>query len=329
MKKNYVLFLLLLAVLLPLTAQIVTPIPTPRPGITGDLTWTRNIRVYAFSGDVVLAVSNATVTASAITSATALTDSNGKCTVKVTAHDTGSVTITVTAANYPVYTNTYPGLPTTGTISIHMNNPITPVLVYMSPAATTVSTGSAFTNEIRVNSGNQKVAAYGINLEWDSVLIYVNTSIGMNGVEAGDQGFLNAASVPSAGELKIAGFDAAGKGPGNNMQLVKIYWKAGTVAGSTDISVTVETMVDLNYNEITSSYRGAGAKITVISGPMGDVNGDGYVTIVDALMVAQYSVGIPVPGFNSSAADVSVNGDVDIIDALRIAQYSVGLITEF
>ena len=65
------------------------------------------------------------------------------------------------------------------------------------------------------------------------------------------------------------------------------------------------------------------------AGNRGDVNGDGTVTIVDALQVAQYSVGLNVPGFNVAAADANCDGSVNIVDALIIAQYFVGLINRF
>jgi endoglucanase len=62
---------------------------------------------------------------------------------------------------------------------------------------------------------------------------------------------------------------------------------------------------------------------------LGDVNSNATIDIVDALLVAQYYVGLPVSNFNTQAADVNTDGSIDIIDALRIAQYYVGLIPGF
>lgn len=64
-------------------------------------------------------------------------------------------------------------------------------------------------------------------------------------------------------------------------------------------------------------------------GMWGDVNEDSAVDIIDALNVAQYSVGLEVPVFNVSVADVSYDGVIDTVDALLIAQYYVGIITQF
>lgn len=57
-----------------------------------------------------------------------------------------------------------------------------------------------------------------------------------------------------------------------------------------------------------------------------DVNGDSGINIIDALLTAQYYVGLNPSGFNSSFADVDCDNDIDIVDALLVAQFCVGLI---
>jgi hypothetical protein len=62
---------------------------------------------------------------------------------------------------------------------------------------------------------------------------------------------------------------------------------------------------------------------------MGDASGDDTVDILDALVVAQYYVGLnPVP-FYADRSDADCNGTVNILDALTIAQYYVGIISSF
>ncbi|MBN1696927.1 MAG: glycoside hydrolase family 9 protein [Spirochaetales bacterium] len=61
---------------------------------------------------------------------------------------------------------------------------------------------------------------------------------------------------------------------------------------------------------------------------LGDVNSSGAVDIVDALLVAQYYVGLNPSGFDLSVADVNCSSSVDIVDSLVIAQFYVGLIPE-
>lgn len=59
----------------------------------------------------------------------------------------------------------------------------------------------------------------------------------------------------------------------------------------------------------------------------GDVNNDNSITIVDALLVAQYTVGLNPSNFDQSRADINADGQINIVDALVIAQISVGLQT--
>ncbi len=65
------------------------------------------------------------------------------------------------------------------------------------------------------------------------------------------------------------------------------------------------------------------------SGTPGDVNESGAVDIVDALLIAQYYVGLNPQGFVAANADVNCSGSIDIVDALLVAQYYVGLVTSF
>jgi endoglucanase len=62
---------------------------------------------------------------------------------------------------------------------------------------------------------------------------------------------------------------------------------------------------------------------------LGDANNSGTIDIVDALIIAQYYVGLNPQNFYASAADVNADGSITIVDALLVAQYYVGLITSF
>ncbi|MBN1700044.1 MAG: family 16 glycosylhydrolase [Spirochaetales bacterium] len=67
----------------------------------------------------------------------------------------------------------------------------------------------------------------------------------------------------------------------------------------------------------------------LFSQTLGDVNTDDTINIVDALLTAQYYVGLDPAGFTPGAADVNADGQLNIVDALLIAQYYVGLISSF
>ena len=62
---------------------------------------------------------------------------------------------------------------------------------------------------------------------------------------------------------------------------------------------------------------------------LGDVNSDEAINIVDALLIAQYYVGLIPDNFNPESADVSGDDNINIVDALLVAQFYVGLIIIF
>ena len=77
---------------------------------------------------------------------------------------------------------------------------------------------------------------------------------------------------------------------------------------------------------VVETYDGIPRMKLAISGVLGDVNGDGRVDIVDALLVAIYSVdpSIPVDHIpNIALGDVDADGDIDFTDAYLIGTYSV------
>jgi hypothetical protein len=80
-------------------------------------------------------------------------------------------------------------------------------------------------------------------------------------------------------------------------------------------------------NPPTETVTPTATPTTAPGGLRGDVNSSGTIDIVDALLVAQYYVGLHPSGFVSANADVTNDGSIDIVDALRIAQCYVGLIS--
>ena len=50
--------------------------------------------------------------------------------------------------------------------------------------------------------------------------------------------------------------------------------------------------------------------------PCGDVNSSGTIDIIDALLVAQYYVGLDLSNFDQNAADVNGDSSISIVDAL-------------
>src|SRR3989475_4228153 len=88
----------------------------------------------------------------------------------------------------------------------------------------------------------------------------------------------------------------------------------------------------LSLLRLTPTLVGAAQPVlatAVAAVPCGDVNGDGVVDIGDALVIAQFDVGLRLCGqlAHPEACDVNGDGACNIGDALRIAQCNVGLIS--
>jgi hypothetical protein len=63
---------------------------------------------------------------------------------------------------------------------------------------------------------------------------------------------------------------------------------------------------------------------------LGDANGDGEISVLDAMVVAQYIVGdIDETQLNLAAANVNGDEEISVLDAMLIAQHIVGDITQF
>jgi hypothetical protein len=185
-----------------------------------------------------------------------------------------------------------------------------------------VTNPDKFDTKVMLDTGTQRIAAFGIELTWDPLVMSVNTSLGNNGVDPGPDPLNLTVNASNLGSLRIAGYDINGKGPSTAFHLVTVHWLANT-PGTTAIDIKIETLADQNATSITAFP--ASGTVTVTPSLIGDVNGSESVDIVDALLVAQYYVGLTTSSFNSCFADVNRSGSIDIIDALRIAQCYVGL----
>ena len=86
-------------------------------------------------------------------------------------------------------------------------------------------------------------------------------------------------------------------------------------------------LFNVNWFKFT---EGTGIPSTPVPhGKIGDVDNNGVINIVDALLVSQYYVDLNPPNFHAEYADTNCDGSITIVDALLIAQYYVDLISQF
>ncbi|MBY9005506.1 MAG: glycoside hydrolase family 9 protein [Candidatus Lokiarchaeota archaeon] len=116
----------------------------------------------------------------------------------------------------------------------------------------------------------------------------------------------------------------------NGQQVASNSWSSGSA-----IIINVDGLLDGTYTYICTVSDGDGQSdsdtvivtvSTISTWQNGDVNHDGEVDIVDALLISQYYVGLDPQPFYPEEADVDDSGEINIIDALLVAQAYVGLI---
>ena len=236
-----------------------------------------------------------------------------------------SVTITVDDTN-----------PVVDAVALYVNiepsphptpEPTPPGSAWLDPRDRTVRVNEEFTWEIHVNTDDQLLALYEIDVSWPPDIMSVDTSKGNNGVDLSPDGWIIAIPLyEDFGTITLSGFDVNGAGPSHDLHLCNIYYIAGAQPVT---NAVVEVSVDkfVNPDTYTIGY-GLGLDSTItIKLFYGDVNEDGTINIIDALLVAQYYVGLNPAAYTApvEAGDSNLDGNVDIVDALNIAQYYVGL----
>ncbi len=118
---------------------------------------------------------------------------------------------------------------------------------------------------------------------------------------------------------------------------ISLYWISDNTNFNIDSNGVITSNTILNrgvYDLAIIAYDPFGnfcsINISIIVRLFGDVNGDNKIDINDALLIAQYFVGLNPVGFTHiENADVNGDGSVNIVDSLLIAQYYVGLIDQF
>lgn len=117
--------------------------------------------------------------------------------------------------------------------------------VWIVPAEQVVSVGLTFNADIHINSGTQKIAAYGIVVTYDSNII----GLGPSGVDEGADGYTSAVNTNTPGIIQISGFDATGVGPSGDLEMVIIEW-TGIAEGTSAIDMTIDKLVDDSTTQV-------------------------------------------------------------------------------
>ena len=116
-----------------------------------------------------------------------------------------------------------------------------------------------------------------------------------------------------------------------------IQWTSSNAAVATVNSDGTITAVGNGYAVVSASLEKSNQKASIIvlvnssatSYELGDVNMDGKVTAVDAMLTLKLALIDNPTDAITGLADVNGDGKITAVDAMRILQYATGEITQF
>ena len=156
----------------------------------------------------------------------------------------------------------------------------------------------------------------------DVTLTYDSTSVTVTSVSSGDMEYdqINIANT-DAGSIRIGAYQGLALGL-DDFTLMSVEL-APVAGGSTcDLTLTVTTLADSAGAAIPYTISSGTYTIVVI----GDIDGDGELTLGDAAYIAGYVIGMPGCGtINEELADVNGDGVVTIADAMYLAKCVLGV----
>ncbi|MBN2738511.1 MAG: hypothetical protein JXR70_16135 [Spirochaetales bacterium] len=213
---------------------------------------------------------------------------------------------------------------------------------FFEPLEVHVPPNHDFSLDFKIVTASYHVLAYQMVFEYDPDFLTLDPQKGSDAIEAGEAGFISE-FTNNNGILTITGFDTNGTGPSNSEQeFLKFHFTTGEKSGVTRVEIKNAILLraeafepELFKGALATVYIGTASGVYCPYQP-GDADGNGVVNIIDALLIAQYYVGIPGVVIEECAADVDnpcqgpeCTVNINIVDALLVAKYYVGLITEF
>lgn len=114
---------------------------------------------------------------------------------------------------------------------------------------------------------------------------------------------------------------------GNSQQILVLNFMVNSTPGKASLASPnlIISKALVNETSVTSINNG-----NFTLNLLGDANGDGKVTVEDAVLVAQSVVGsATLSASQLKSSDVSLDGSVTMYDAALIAEYASGIISKF
>ena len=193
-----------------------------------------------------------------------------------------------------------------------------------------VTPNATFVADVAVNVlPPRALGAYSFRLTWNPTQVRVDSVSG--GTTSEFSGTPTCSIDNTSGTATCSAFQASNpSGPTGSVHVARVNATAIATGGTMPtLTLTLLTLFDTKDRAICIAGSPNACTIN-ISDRCGDVNGDGVVNVGDALLVAQFTVGLRMCGVapfsNPSLCDINLDNTCNIGDALRMAQCDVGLI---
>ena len=128
------------------------------------------------------------------------------------------------------------------------------------------------------------------------------------------------------GSVRIGAFQTENPGLNGSIILGNLTFMSNCTNGTSSLNLSVNTLTDATQECNDIPYIVKNGTFISFLFLNGDVNGDGEVTLFDAMYLAKHVLGIT--GFEEiveEAADVNGNGEIEISDAMYLAKHVLGI----
>lgn len=217
-----------------------------------------------------------------------------------------------------VYTVNVTGTNTTTELSVVNNTETITVLSKSVISIGTVVGNTTAPIPIRIDNASN-IGSVDINVSYNSSVCVIT--------EATNGSFdVTVANLEQneTGWVRISAFQAENPGLNESIILANLTFRSNSANGTSPLNLTVSGLTDATNETKDIPYIVVnGTYLTFLNG---DVNGDGEVTLFDAMYLAKHVIGIT--GFEDiveAAADVNGNGKIEISDAMYLAKHVLGI----
>ena len=255
---------------------------------------------------------------------TVTVEHNGTAVAGNITYDASSKTVTFDPADDLNYSETYNATITTGVQDIAGNNISSNVIWNFTTGSrvieVTISIGNASGNvtvPITIKNAANIGSAH-INLTYNASVCMITDVT--NGTF--DCTFANL-EHNETGWASIGAFQTDNPGLNGSVVLANVAFRSNSTNGTSPLNMSVVTFTDVTPQCNRIPYITQNGTYTAALN--GDVNGDGNVTITDAMYLAKHVLGIT--GFEViivGAADVNGDGVINIADAMYLAKHVLG-----